>query len=225
MSGEENPAGGLTSEDARARLAKFGPNAMPDTAVRPWRIALAKFWAPVPWMLEAAVILQIVLHEYVEAAVIALLLVFNAALGFFQEGHAQATLAALKSRLALMAAVRRDGAWKNIPATEVLAIGKFHLGFGIAALRTLAFVVLVFSNQATTYMNRTRRHLWSIRPSLWLILSSVADLSIASTLASRGIAMAPLPLFVMGGTLLGAAVFAFLVDMVKVPIFHRLRVA
>jgi len=72
-------------------------------------MALAKFWAPVPWMLEAAIILQTVLHEYVEAAVIAGLLVFNAALGFFQEGRAQATLAALKSRLALSASVRRDG--------------------------------------------------------------------------------------------------------------------
>ena len=130
MSGEDNPAGGLTSEDARARLAKFGPNAMPDTAIRPWRMAVAKFWAPVPWMLEAAVILQIVLHEHVEAAVIALLLVFNAALGFFQEGHAQATLAALKSRLALTAAVRRDGAWKNIPAAELVPDDTVKLSLG-----------------------------------------------------------------------------------------------
>jgi H+-transporting ATPase len=117
------------------------------------------------------------------------------------------------------------GSSQLVFCTAVLAIGKFHLGFGIAALRTLAFVVLVFSNQATTYMNRTRRHLWSIRPSLWLVLSSLADLSIASTLAGCGIVMAPLPLLVMGGTLLGAVAFAFLVDMVKVPIFHRLRVA
>ena len=130
MSGEDNPAGGLTSEDARARLAKFGPNAMPDTAIRPWRMAVAKFWAPVPWMLVAAVILQIVLHEHVEAAVIALLLVFNAALGFFQEGHAQATLAALKSRLALTAAVRRDGAWKNIPAAELVPDDTVKLSLG-----------------------------------------------------------------------------------------------
>jgi H+-transporting ATPase len=54
--------------------------------------------------------LQAVLHEYAEAAVIAGLLVFNAALGFFQKGRAQATLAALKSRLALSASVMRDGA-------------------------------------------------------------------------------------------------------------------
>jgi H+-transporting ATPase len=61
-SGEDNLSRGLTSDEARARLAKYGPNAMPDTTVRPWRMALAKFWAPVPWMLEAAIILQAALH-------------------------------------------------------------------------------------------------------------------------------------------------------------------
>jgi H+-transporting ATPase len=58
-----------------------------------------------------------------------------------------------------------------------------------------------------------------------LVLSSLVDLLIASTLANRGIAMAPLPLLVMGGTLLGAAGFAFIVDIVKVPVFKRLRIA
>jgi magnesium-transporting ATPase (P-type) len=64
-------APGLTSGEARARLEKFGPNAMPDTAMHPLRRALAKFWAPVPWMLEAAVVLEIVLGKYVEAGIIA----------------------------------------------------------------------------------------------------------------------------------------------------------
>src|SRR5579863_5864698 len=103
---------------------------MPYTPIRPWRIALSKFWAPVPWMLKAAIILQAVLHEYVEAAVIAGLLVFNAALGFFQEGRAQATLAALKSRLALTASVRRDGVWKTIPATELVPGDAVKLSLG-----------------------------------------------------------------------------------------------
>src|ERR1700728_1125286 len=126
---------GLTSDEARALLAQFGRNAMPVTAIRPWRMALAKFWAPVPWMLEAAIILQAALHEYTEAAVIAGLLVFNAALGFFQEGRAQATLAALKSRLALMASVRRDGDWKTIPAAELVPadLVKLSLGGVVAA--------------------------------------------------------------------------------------------
>src|SRR5271157_5403032 len=110
---------GLTSDDARRRLEKFGPNAVPDTSVHPLRRALTKFWAPVPWMLEAAIVLEVALGKYVEGANIAVLLVFNAALGFFQEGRAQATLAALKARLAMTASVRRDGAWKNIPAADL----------------------------------------------------------------------------------------------------------
>jgi H+-transporting ATPase len=127
---KDNLAPGLTSEEVRARLAKYGPNAIPDTTLRPWRMALAKFWAPVPWMLEAAIILQAVLHEYIEAAVIAGLLVFNAALGFFQEGRAQATLAALKSKLALNASVRRDGTWKTVPATELVPGDSVKLSLG-----------------------------------------------------------------------------------------------
>ena len=113
---------GLTSEEARQRLEKFGPNAVPDTALHPWRRALTKFWAPVPWMLEAAIVLEVVLGKYVEAGIIAGLLAFNAALGFLQEGRAQATLAALKSRLALNASVRRDNVWATVPATGLVPV-------------------------------------------------------------------------------------------------------
>jgi H+-transporting ATPase len=126
---------GLTSDEARRRLEKFGPNAVPDTALHPLGRALAKFWAPVPWMLEAAIVLEVVLGKYVEAAIIAVLLAFNAALGFFQEGRAQATLAALKSRLALNASVRRDNVWATLPAAGLVPgdIVKLSLGAVVAA--------------------------------------------------------------------------------------------
>ena len=129
------PLPGLTSDEARQRLLASGPNAMPDTALHPLRRALGKLWAPVPWMLEAAILLELALGKYVEAAIIAGLLLFNAALGFFQEGRAQATLAALKSRLALNASVRRDGAWKIVPAAELVPgdTVKLSLGAVIAA--------------------------------------------------------------------------------------------
>src|ERR1700691_1947800 len=130
---------GLTSDEARRRLEKFGPNAMPDTALHPLRMAIEKFWAPVPWMLEAAVALELALGKYVEAAIIAALLAFNAILGLFQESRAQVTLAALKSRLALNASVRRDGAWKTILAAELVAgdVVKLSLGGVVAADVTL----------------------------------------------------------------------------------------
>jgi H+-transporting ATPase len=126
---------GLTTDEARRRLAKDGPNAIVDVAQHPVLRAVQKLWAPVPWMLEAAILLQLVLGDYVEAGVVALLLVFNAGLGFFQEGRAQATLNALKSRLALIAAVRRDGNWTTMPAAD-LAVGdivKLSLGSVVVA--------------------------------------------------------------------------------------------
>ncbi|MGD0416750.1 MAG: HAD-IC family P-type ATPase [Terriglobales bacterium] len=151
-SGGDSLSRGLTSAEARARLAQYGPNAMLDTAIPAWRMALAKFWAPVPWMLEAAIILQTVLHEYVEAAVIAGLLAFNAALGFFQEGRAQATLAALKSRLALSASVQRDGDWKKIPASELVPgdTVKLSLGGVVAAdVKLIAGSILLDQSMLT----------------------------------------------------------------------------
>jgi H+-transporting ATPase len=126
---------GLTSDEARARLEKDGPNAMPDTSAHPLRNALAKFWAPVPWLLEASIVLELALHKYSEAAVIAALLIFNAALAYFQESRAQATLTALKSRLALNASVQRDGTWKTVPASELVCgdLVKLSLGAVVAA--------------------------------------------------------------------------------------------
>jgi H+-transporting ATPase len=129
------PRRGLSSGQARRRLEKVGSNSVPDTTVHPLRSALTKFWSPVPWMLEAAIVLQVCLGEYVEASIIAVLLVFNAALGFFQEGRAQATLTALKSRLALYASVCRDGSWKKVLASELVPgdLVKLSLGSVVAA--------------------------------------------------------------------------------------------
>jgi H+-transporting ATPase len=121
---------GLTSAEAERRLDQDGKNATPDNATHGLRHAFAKFWAPVPWMLEATIALELVLGKQVEAAIIAALLVFNAALGFLQESRAQATLAALKSQLAVKAAVRRDTLWRVLSATELVTgdVVKLTLG-------------------------------------------------------------------------------------------------
>jgi H+-transporting ATPase len=126
---------GLTSAEALQRLARGGPNAIVDIAQHPVRRAVGKLWAPIPWMLEAAIILQLGLGDYLEAGVVAFLLIFNAALGFVQEGRAQATLDALKSRLALIAAVQRDGHWTMVPATTLVPgdLIKLSLGSVVAA--------------------------------------------------------------------------------------------
>ena len=124
---------------------------MPDTASSA-APGVEKFWAPVPWMLEAAIVLEVALGNYIEAAIIAGLLVFNAALGLFQESRAQATLAALKSRLALNASVRRDGGWKTVPAAELVPgdVVKLSLGGVVAAdVRLTAGEVLLDQSMLT----------------------------------------------------------------------------
>jgi H+-transporting ATPase len=121
---------GLTSAEAHRRLAEFGPNAVSEQTPTPARVFLGKFWGPIPWMLEAAILLQLGLGEYVEAVVISVLLLFNATLGFVQEGRASDALAALKRRLAPTALVRRDGEWVRLLAAELVPGDAIRLPLG-----------------------------------------------------------------------------------------------
>ena len=111
---------GLTSDEAHRRLTQFGPNTVSEAVPPRWLNYLAKFWSPIGWLLEGAMIFEFVLGKYVEAGVIAGLLLFNATLGFIQEGRAGAALAALKKRLAPTALVLRDSQWIKLPASEVV---------------------------------------------------------------------------------------------------------
>jgi H+-transporting ATPase len=125
-----NATVGLTSAEVERLRTRYGPNTLADTAAHPLRRVVRKLWAPVPWMLEAAVLLELVLGKGIEAAIIAALLLFNAVLGFVQEGRAQATLAALKSRLALTAIVQRDGQWATVPAADLVPGDLMKLSLG-----------------------------------------------------------------------------------------------
>ena len=143
---------GLTTAEAQRRLIEFGLNIVADQAPAMWRIFLKKFWAPVPWMLEATMALQITLGETVEAAVVGFLLAFNTILGFFQENWASTALAALKERLAPTALVRRDGAWDRVPAAEIVPGDAVRLPLGgvvPADARIIAGSVMVDQSMLT----------------------------------------------------------------------------
>ena len=116
------------------------------------------------------------------------------------------------------------GVGELIFCIAVLAVGKFRMELGIEALRTLSLVALVFGSEATLYAVRERRRLWNSRPSLWVIMSSVCDLLIIVTLATRGIAMTALPILVVASTLAAAVAFGFVLDLVKAPVFNRLKI-
>jgi H+-transporting ATPase len=110
-------------------------------------------------------------------------------------------------------------------STAILVVGKFELHLGIQALQTLTVVGIVFGSQVTTYVIRGRQHLWGLRPSLILVLSSVADVVIIPMLAIFGIAMAPLPLAVVACEFAAAIAFGLVLDVVKIPVFTRLGIS
>ncbi len=109
--------------------------------------------------------------------------------------------------------------------TAVLAVAKFILHLGNAALQTVAFISLVFGSQSTIYAIRERRHLWNSRPSVLIAASSVIDIAIASTLAVTGISMASIPSVLVAGTLAAAVLFSLILDLIKLPVFAYLGIA
>ena len=109
-------AGGLTSAEAKRRLQEVGPNAIPEKR-RSLLVQLASyFWGPIPWMIEVADLLSGILGHWDDLAVITVLLVLNAGVGFWQERTAADAVGALKRQLALRATALRDGVWREIDA-------------------------------------------------------------------------------------------------------------
>jgi H+-transporting ATPase len=105
-----------------------------------------------------------------------------------------------------------------------LAVGKYALHLGLPALQTLCLVTLTSSGQASLYVVRERRRLWSSLPSPWLLAASVTDFLIIGTLATRGILMTSLPIGVVLSVIAAAAVFGLLLDLIKIPVFRRLNI-
>ena len=125
-----SPGRGLTAAEAARRLEQYGPNMAPEERRHPLLALLGRFWAPVPWMLEVTIILELLLGHYAEAEIIGVLLIVNATLSFVQEGRAHNALALLRQRLTIQARVLRDGHWQLRPAQDLVPI----------AMKTLAAV-------------------------------------------------------------------------------------
>jgi H+-transporting ATPase len=111
---------GLKGAEAQQRLAKYGPNEITEKKDNQLLKLLTYFWGPIPWMIEAAVILSGVLRHWPDFFIILLLLVANAAVGFWEEHQAGKAIDALKAQLAVKCRVRRDGAWVTPPSRELV---------------------------------------------------------------------------------------------------------
>jgi H+-transporting ATPase len=121
---------GLSASEAAARLKQYGPNAAAEERTHPLLALLGKFWAPVPWMLELTVVLELLVGRRTEAIIIGILLVFNAVLSYFQENRAQKALALLRQRLSIQSRVLRDGRWQLLPARDLVPGDAIHLRMG-----------------------------------------------------------------------------------------------
>jgi H+-transporting ATPase len=121
---------GLSQKESQHRLAQYGYNELPEKKKNPLLKFLSYFWGPIPWMIEIAAILSIVVKHWEDFGIILALLVMNAMVGFWEEYQAENTIAALKEKLALKARVKRDSSWKTIPARELVPGDMIRLRIG-----------------------------------------------------------------------------------------------
>ena len=111
---------GLSSAEAKSRLDKYGPNALEEHKESELKKLLAYFWGPIPWMIEVAAILSLIIKHWTDFIIIAVLLLLNAAIGFLEEHKAANALEALKNQLALHARALRDGKWDEVEAATLV---------------------------------------------------------------------------------------------------------
>ena len=123
-------ADGLTQAEATKRQAQYGPNQIEEKKTNEYLKFLSYFWGPIPWMIEAAVILSGIVQHWLDFFVILVLLLSNALVGFWEEHQAGNAIAALKARLAIKAKVKRDGKWEDPKASELVPGDVIRLRLG-----------------------------------------------------------------------------------------------
>jgi H+-transporting ATPase len=121
---------GLTQVEAQKRLAQYGPNEIEERKTNQLLKFLTYFWGPIPWMIEAAVILSAVARHWPDFGIILLLLLANAVVGFWEEHQAGNAIEALKAKLAITARVKRDGKWVTPAARELVPGDVIRLRLG-----------------------------------------------------------------------------------------------
>jgi len=121
---------GLTQAEAQKRLLQYGPNELEEKKTNEVLKFLSYFWGPIPWMIEAAVVLSAVAQHWPDFGIILLLLVANAVVGFWEEHQAGNAIAALKAKLAVKARVERDGKWVEPPARDLVPGDVIRLRLG-----------------------------------------------------------------------------------------------
>ena len=111
---------GLSQAEAQQRLTQYGTNELAEKKTNLFLKFLSYFWGPIPWMIEAAVILSGVVRHWPDFFIILMLLFSNAIVAFWEEHQAGNAIAALKAKLAKNATVKRDGKWVTPPVKDLV---------------------------------------------------------------------------------------------------------
>ena len=116
-----DPANGLSQEEAAKRLERFGPNELSqEERASALAMFLGQFKNILIIILIVAILLSALVGEVVDAAIIGLIVVFCAVLGFIQEYRAEKALEALKGMLSPTITVLRGGAEVEIPSKDLV---------------------------------------------------------------------------------------------------------
>lgn len=145
---------GLSQEEAADRLATFGPNVVTRYEPYPlWRIALEQFASPIIYVLLAAAVITFSLKDYKDTAIIMVVVLLNAIIGFFQEYKATRAIEALRQLATSVSQVRRGGQLLRIPSEELVPgdLVLVEAGMRVAAdMRVVrSFEVLTDESQLT----------------------------------------------------------------------------
>ncbi len=112
---------GLSEAEATARLARYGPNHLPQKPPTPlWTIVLRQFRSPLIYILALAAVVSAALGDVKDAGFIVAVLVLNAVIGSYQEWKAEQSSHALKQLLQIRASVQRDGEVRDVKAEDVV---------------------------------------------------------------------------------------------------------
>ncbi len=114
-------AAGLSADDARTRLAAYGYNRLePPKRRGSFKRFLAQFNNVLLYVLLGAAVVTAMLGFWIDTGVIIGVVFINAAIGFIQEGKAEAALEAIQAMLSPQATVWRDGRARTVPAKELV---------------------------------------------------------------------------------------------------------
>lgn len=112
---------GLTEQEVKKRLEKYGANALPRDEGVDWvQLVWGQFNDPLIWLLIFAALVSAFLGEYIDFIVIAIIVILNAALGIYQEFQAEQALAALSAMQVPQVSVKRGGKVTKISAEDLV---------------------------------------------------------------------------------------------------------